>query len=194
MSIVARNVQHYIPINLLEALSETQKICVKIINKWSLYNSRAGNSIELVPVDASFGKAVYCVTIKGVDTSKNWYYWARRTCNLKVQKWYYLVVRAHDDNDETRFLIFNQIAENLLGISADHLMREYYEVSLKRDNNKFGDSPYVLDCYLDDKDIIDEWLENSSHSLQLTSDEDCSESSLADAKTQRLNNDYVFLS
>ena len=43
---------------------------------------------------------------------------------------YYLVVCAHDDNDETRFLIFDQIAENLLGISADHLMQEYYEVSL----------------------------------------------------------------
>ncbi|KAL0876076.1 hypothetical protein Bca101_025781 [Brassica carinata] len=51
MSIVARNVQAYVPINLLEPSSETQKIRVKIINRWTLYNSKSGNSIELVLVD-----------------------------------------------------------------------------------------------------------------------------------------------
>ncbi|KAF2607222.1 hypothetical protein F2Q68_00044599 [Brassica cretica] len=53
MSIVARNVQHYVLVNLLEVSSETQKIRVKIINKWTLNKSRGGNSIELVLVDAS---------------------------------------------------------------------------------------------------------------------------------------------
>ncbi|KAL0712880.1 hypothetical protein Bca4012_019858 [Brassica carinata] len=47
MSIVARNVQDYVPINLLEPSNETQKIRVKIIN--SKYN----NYIELVLVDLS---------------------------------------------------------------------------------------------------------------------------------------------
>ncbi|KAG2299453.1 hypothetical protein Bca52824_035925 [Brassica carinata] len=53
MSIVARNVQSYVPVNLLEPSSETQKIRVKIINIWTLYNSKSGNSIELVLVDSS---------------------------------------------------------------------------------------------------------------------------------------------
>ncbi|KAL0853751.1 hypothetical protein Bca101_058903 [Brassica carinata] len=53
MSIVARNVQSYIPVNLLEPSSETQKIRVKIINRWTLYNPKSGNSIELVLVDLS---------------------------------------------------------------------------------------------------------------------------------------------
>lgn len=53
MSIVARNVQAYVPVNLLEASSETKKIRVKIINRWILYNFRSGNSIELFFVDSS---------------------------------------------------------------------------------------------------------------------------------------------
>ncbi|KAL0702527.1 hypothetical protein Bca4012_058649 [Brassica carinata] len=48
MSIVARNVESYVPVNLLEPSSEVQKIRVKIINRWTLYNSKSGNSIELV--------------------------------------------------------------------------------------------------------------------------------------------------
>ncbi|KAL0729391.1 hypothetical protein Bca4012_025484 [Brassica carinata] len=53
MSIVARNVQSYVTVNLSEPSSETQKIRVKIINRWTLYNSKSDNSIELVLVDSS---------------------------------------------------------------------------------------------------------------------------------------------
>ncbi|KAL0722637.1 hypothetical protein Bca4012_037236 [Brassica carinata] len=53
MSIVARNVQAYVPINLLEPSSETQKICMMINNRWTMYSSKSGNSIELVLVNLS---------------------------------------------------------------------------------------------------------------------------------------------
>lgn len=33
-----------------------------------------------------------------------------------------------------------------------------FNVSFKGDSTKFGYSPYVVDCYLDDQNIIDEWL------------------------------------
>ncbi|KAL0802622.1 hypothetical protein Bca101_057798 [Brassica carinata] len=52
MSIVARNIQSYVPVNLLEPSSETQKIRVKIINWRTLFNSKSGNSIELVLVNS----------------------------------------------------------------------------------------------------------------------------------------------
>ncbi|CAH8381847.1 unnamed protein product [Eruca vesicaria subsp. sativa] len=53
MSFVAQNSQHYVLVNVLKASSEIQKIRVKIRNKWTLYNPKAGNSIELVLADLS---------------------------------------------------------------------------------------------------------------------------------------------
>ncbi|KAL0696327.1 hypothetical protein Bca4012_063507 [Brassica carinata] len=402
MSIVARNVQAYVPINLLEPSNETQKIRVKIINRWTLYNSKSGNSIELVLVDSSgsrlhafiendlvqkhrhllnkvqalsrnafslkeyggefktslfpfklailrttrtkeladfpddvpeiyfidfgdildgkyersllidvIGQIIEVGNVEEVKTkgkSNNssklqlilrdtnevtlkctlWGNHAKRTfahttkkmdsvvvcvmrfmsvksykgeisisnafnatkilfdpnteqadnfinsCNHNVQEYgefsdddgsqpkyncktcgdvnlvfprYFLVVRANDYTDQTRFLIFDQIAENLLGKSADNLMREYdeldhipvyselldsivgkrvlFKVTLKDENNKFVNSPLVVDCVLDDEDMIDEWPANSSESLQLTSGEDCSESSFAEIQTPK---------
>ncbi|CAN7084625.1 unnamed protein product, partial [Brassica oleracea var. botrytis] len=72
MSIVARNVQHYVLVNILEVSSETQKIRVKIINKWTLYKSRGGNSIELVLVDASVSTRLHA-SIENELVQKNKY-------------------------------------------------------------------------------------------------------------------------
>nr|VDD61527.1 unnamed protein product [Brassica oleracea] len=72
MSIVARNVQHYVLVNLLEVSSETPKIRVKIINKWTLYKSRGGNSIELVLVDASVSTRLHA-SIENELVQKNKY-------------------------------------------------------------------------------------------------------------------------
>ncbi|KAL0846674.1 hypothetical protein Bca101_019920 [Brassica carinata] len=342
MSIVARNVQSYVPVNLLEPSSETQKIRVKIINRWTLYNSKSGNSIELVLVDLSgtrlhasiendltssfpfkfailrttrtkeltnfpddvpekyfidFGgildekyernlligeisisnafsatKILFDHNTEQADHFRNIFpsnrqsitqgafkqishgnsvdvrteFFSRnprktlngilesssvqeygefsdddgsqpkyncKTCgdvNLVFPR-YFLVVRAHDDTDQTRFLIFDQISENLLGKSAEDLMRKYdeldhipvypelldsivekrvlFKVTLKVKNNKFVNSPLVVDCVLEDEDMIDEWLANSSESLQLTGGEDCSESSFAEIQTPGSKND-----
>lgn len=95
----------------------------------------------------------------------------------------------------------------------------FFKVSLKDNNNKFGNSHYVVDCYLNDQDIIDELLEKSSwyydlyiyffiyqnnsycglifsdsvkflmQFLLLTSAEDFSKSSLADTRTPKSKND-----
>ncbi|WZZ52457.1 hypothetical protein YC2023_052564 [Brassica napus] len=76
----------------------------------------------------------------------------RRSTIVRHVAKFYLVVRAHYDTDQTRFLIFDQIAETFLRKYANNLMREYNE------------------------------------SLQLTSAEDCSESSLADTQTPKSKN------
>ncbi|KAF3489721.1 hypothetical protein F2Q69_00052801 [Brassica cretica] len=49
MSIAARSILYYVLVSL--ASSKTQKVRVKVIDKWTLYNFRAGNSIEFVIVE-----------------------------------------------------------------------------------------------------------------------------------------------
>ncbi|KAL0715132.1 hypothetical protein Bca4012_064454 [Brassica carinata] len=168
-----------------------------------------GNSVD---VRTEFFSRNPRKTLNGIDSSKNWYYWACKRCNLKVQEYGEF---SDDDGSQPKYnykiLIFDQIVENLLGKSAENFMREYdeldhipvypelldsivgkrvlFKVTLKGKNNKFVNSPLVVDCVLEDEDMIDEWLANSSESLQLTSGEDCSESSFAEIQTPGSKND-----
>ncbi|WZZ44650.1 hypothetical protein YC2023_040909 [Brassica napus] len=155
-----------------------------------------GQMIQVDNVDEvkTKGKGLLCDT-NGIETSKNWNYCVRKTSSLKVHKYGEFLendgtqpkfnYKTCGDVNQTRFLIFDQIAENILGRYADHLIQEYKEenlnildhipiyaelpnsivgkkisfnVSLKGDSTKFGYSPYLVDCYLDDQNIIDEWL------------------------------------
>lgn len=65
------------------------------------------------------------------------------------------------------FVLYSAWSHSSLSLGAwFHCWEESsFKVTLKGDNNKFGNWPFVVDCDLDDEDIIDEWLSNSSKVL-----------------------------
>ncbi|XP_024009446.1 uncharacterized protein LOC112084528 [Eutrema salsugineum] len=157
------------------------------------------------------GKIVTGIMVKDVDTSKLWYYWACKPCNIKVLEHgimsddedydkriplfsckncgdiysygtivarYYIVLFVTDDsNVDVRFLMFDDTAQRLLGHSAESIMEQNDELLTMRmlfkitvsEEHKGSQSPYVVELWSQDVDIMTEWDSQSEQPLMLTS-------------------------
>ncbi|XP_024009271.1 uncharacterized protein LOC112084382 [Eutrema salsugineum] len=173
------------------------------------------------------GKIVTCVTVKDIDTSKLWYYWACKPCNIKVLEHgimsddedydkriplfsckncgdiysyntivarYYIVLFVTDDSDvDVRFLMFDDTAQRLLGHSAESIMeqndedlprglpdgltklltmRMLFKIILSEEHTKGSQSPYVVELWSQDVDIMTEWDSRSEQPLMLMSSDE----------------------
>ncbi|XP_024009517.1 uncharacterized protein LOC112084581 isoform X2 [Eutrema salsugineum] len=77
------------------------------------------------------GKIVTCVTVKDVDTSKLWYYWACKPCNIKVLKH---GIMSDDEDYDKRIPLFS--CKNCGDIySYDIIVARYYIVLFVTDDS-----------------------------------------------------------